>query len=239
MREMNDELQSLEQLEKNIGIAFRERAILRQALLHTSYVYETGGNPWESNERLEFLGDALLGYVVAEFLCQVTPPLSEGEMTKLRASLVNGDVLATVASSMHLGDHLLLGRGEQSTGGRERPANLGRAYEALIGAILLDRGEEEARQFILTSLERELRKVQAGEAAVDYKSQLQEVVQRRRQSYPTYRVIREEGPSHSKEFTVEVLVENRVMGTGSGSSKQAAEKAAAAMALRTLIENSQ
>ncbi len=229
-------LQPLEDLEKATSITFSDRSLLRQAFLHSSYIYEQGGNPWESNERLEFLGDAFLGYVIAELLYKESPAMSEGEMTRLRASLVNRDILAKIASSLDLGNYLYLGRGEESSKGRERPANLGRVYEALIGAILLDRGEEVAREFILISMSGELELVSSGSAPIDYKSRLQELAQSRGQGYPTYRTIEVEGPPHAREFTIEVLIGDKVMGVGSGPSKQAAEKEAAAIAFNVLSE---
>ncbi|MSQ14444.1 MAG: ribonuclease III [Dehalococcoidia bacterium] len=229
-------MRPLEDLEKTIGMTFSDRALLRQAFLHSSFIYEAGGNPWESNERLEFLGDAFLGYVIAELLYKESHEMSEGEMTRLRASLVNRDILARIAASLDLGSYLYLGRGEESSKGRERPANLGRVYEALIGAILLDQGEVVARDFVLTSMRSELESVASGSAPVDYKSRLQELAQRLGEGYPIYRTIEAEGPPHARKFTIEVLIADHVMGVGSGPSKQAAEKEAAAVAFNALSE---
>ncbi len=233
---MNPKLRPLEDLENTLGITFSDRSLLRQAFLHSSYVYETGGKSWESNERLEFLGDAFLGYVIAEFLYGQSPAMSEGEMTRLRSSLVNRDILATVASSLDLGSYLYLGRGEESTNGRQRPANLGRVYESLLGAILLDQGEDTAREFILWSMSGELEVIGSGDAPIDYKSRLQELAQKQGHGYPIYRTIKVEGPPHAREFTIEVLIGDKVMGSGLGPSKQAAEKEAAALAFKALSE---
>ncbi len=233
---MSPQLRPLEDLEKTLGITFSDRSLLRQAFLHSSHVYEAGSKSWESNERLEFLGDAFLGYVIADFLYGQWPTMSEGEMTRLRSSLVNRDILARVASSLDLGGYLYLGRGEESTRGRERPTNLARVYEALIGAILLDQREDIAREFILWSMSAELEMIDSGDAPVDYKSRLQELAQKQGHGYPIYRTIKVEGPPHAREFTIEVLIGDEVMGIGSGSSKQVAEKEAAAVAFEALSE---
>ena len=221
------------QLEKRLGVRFKDKGRLRTALTHRSYLHEHPEDEWESNERLEFLGDAVLGFVVAEELFRRFPDLPEGQLTKLRSGLVRWETLALVAGELDIGSHLFLGYGEEQSGGRERQRNLARAYEAVLGAILEDRGVAEARKSILRQLSRELDALPAAEVE-DYKSLLQEAVQAQGQGAPVYRTVSSKGPEHSKEFTVEVLVRSRVLGEGRGKSKRSAQRGAAQQALSAL-----
>ena len=221
-------------LQRNIGVSFNLVALLEQALVHRSYLNENPDFPLSSNERLEFLGDALLGLVVAEKLYMYSPALSEGEMTRLRSALVCQDSLASLASSLQLGDYLYLGKGEEKSGGRQRQSNLACTLEALIGAIFVDQGFVVARNSIQKLLEKEFQKVTYEGIIPDGKSTLQELAQAKLQVTPVYRTIEATGPDHDKEFTVEVTVGGTAVGRGRGKSKHLAEEAAAHHALQKL-----
>lgn len=221
-------------LQQALGVSLADPSLLEQALVHSSYINENPGFALASNERLEFLGDAVLGLVVAEKLFKDFPHFSEGEMTKLRAALVQRETLARMARIVSLGDHLYLGKGEEASGGRDKPANLAAALEAVIAAIFLDRGQAAAGDFILSLLGRELKKVVSQGRGIDYKSELQEFIQAREQRAPAYHVIETAGPEHGRVFTVEVRLGETALGRGSGKSKKAAETEAARSALEKL-----
>ena len=225
-------LADLAALQQTLGISFNNPTLLEQALVHSSYVNENPG--LASNERLEFLGDAVLGLVIAEKLYQDFPHSDEGELTRLRAALVRGGTLARVARTIKLGDYIYLGKGEEASGGRRKPANLAGALEAMIAAIFLDQGSTTIRDFILRLFNEELQRVASQEARVDYKSQLQELIQAREQPTPAYQLVEAVGPDHDRRFTVEVRVGDTVLGKGSGKSKKAAETEAARSALEQL-----
>lgn len=225
-------LTDLAVLQQALGITFKDTSLLKQALMHSSYLNENPG--LTSNERLEFLGDAVLGLIVAEKLYQDFPQLAEGDMTKLRARLVRRDTLASIATTLRLGDYLYLGKGEEASGGRHKPANLAGALEAIMAALYLDQDTTTTKDFILRLLGAELRKVASHSAGVDYKSELQELIQAREQKTPTYHIIEAIGPDHSKTFTIEVRLGEMVLGKGSGRSKKAAEAEAARSALARL-----
>lgn len=221
-------------LQEILGVSFNDPSLLEQALIHSSYVNENPGLTPTSNERLEFLGDAILGLVIAEKLYQDLPSFTEGEMTKLRAALIRQDTLARTARAIGLGDYLYLGKGEEASGGRHKPVNLAGALEAVIAAIYLDQGTATAKNFILRLFSKELQKVVSQGAEVNYKSQLQELVQAKGQQTPAYYVIEAKGPDHDRRFTVEVRVGDTVLGRGSGRSKKEAETEAARSALERL-----
>jgi ribonuclease-3 len=221
-------------LQKTLKVLFNDLSLLEQALVHSSYLNENPDFAPASNERLEFLGDAILGFVVAEKLYQDFPDLAEGEMTKLRSVLVCRDTLARIAIAIRLGDYLYLGRGEEASGGRHKLANLASALEAVVAAVFLDRSLAITREFVLKLLEEELRKIVKQGTVVDYKSQLQELIQSRYRSTPDYRLLEEVGPDHDKRFTVEVRAGDVVLGRGSGKSKKMAETEAARSALKQL-----
>ena len=222
------------ELEARLGTTFKNRDLLRLSLVHTSYLNENPGIGIGSNERLEFLGDAALGVVVAHQLYGEYPDVDEGKLTELRAHLVRRDTLARAAARLDLGDYLQLGRGEDAAGGRKRPTNLARAYEAVVGAIYLDGGLAKVRAFVKRSLGEEIAALRATGMPHDPKSRLQELIQSRWQTTPSYRLVRTEGPDHARRFTVQVLVSGRVLGSGEGRSKQMAEKQAAERALEAL-----
>ncbi len=218
-----------------LGLSFDSPNLLIEALTHPSFLNETPDASRASYQRLEFLGDAVLGYVAASELYQRFPTLDEGELTKLRAHLVQERTLAAAAEELDLGNLLHMGRGEEANGGRERSSNLAAAVEAIIGAAYLDQGPEAARSLILNLLSPEIKLIKRmGHAPLDPKSHLQEVVQARHDSLPQYRVVDERGPDHRRTFIVEVLLDNRIAGVGVASRKVDAERKAAAKALKTL-----
>ncbi len=222
------------ELQKTLGVPFQQQELLTQALTHSSYANENPGTAPASNERLEFLGDAILGLIVAENLFLDFPAMSEGEMTRLRSILVKQETLARVAEAIDLGEYLYLGKGEESSGGREKPANLARALEALIAAVYLDHGIPVTEQFVLEILDAELRRTLYQGTIIDYKSQLQEMLQAKAQQTPVYTLIETSGPDHDKKFTVEVKLGNDILATGIGRSKKKAETEAARIALEKL-----
>jgi ribonuclease-3 len=221
-----------EQVEERLGVKFKRRATLHEAFVHRSYMNEFPTPDQESNERLEFFGDAVLSYVVAERLFRDCPQCDEGDLTEWRGYLVRRDSLAAFARGLGLGDFLLLGRGEEAAGGRERAQNLASLFEAVVGAIAIDRGMTVVRKFIFDALGDELN-LAGRPTPVDPKSKLQEIVQARWQRAPTYKTVHEEGPEHRKLFTVEVQVQGDVLASGMGHSKQEAEREAAKSALET------
>ncbi len=218
-------------LQRLLRVQFEDPSLLEQALVHSSYLNEYPGEIRISNERLEFLGDAVLGLIAAEKLYQDFPDLAEGEMTRIRSVLVRREALADIAGSLKLGDYLYMGKGEEASGGRKKPANLAGALEAIIAAIFLDQGMAVTRELVLRLLVEELQKVAGRGGGVDCKSQLQELIQSKYRSSPAYRTIQATGPDHDKLFTVEVLLGERVLGKGSGKSKKLAETDAARDAL--------
>jgi ribonuclease-3 len=227
-------LAELTTLQKKLKIKFKNQALLEQALVHSSYINENPGITEGDNERLEFLGDAVLGLIIAEELYRRFPQFSEGEMTRMRSSLVRQDALSRLAKSIKLGDYLYLGKGEEGGGGRDKPANLSGALEALTAAIFLDRGLAVTRKFVLRLMSKKMAKALSRGVEVDYKTRLQETMQAKWQLKPKYRVIEALGPAHDRRFTVEVMGGDSVLGRGSGKSKKAAETEAARIALDKL-----
>jgi ribonuclease-3 len=213
-----------------LNVSFNKPELLREAFVHRSYLNENLSEGLESNERLEFFGDAVLSYVVAERLFLDCPTCDEGALTEWRGYLVKRDSLARFAAGLGLGDFLLLGRGEEAAGGRLRAANLASLFEAVVGAIAIDNGLERARSFIFDAIGDEI-DLRGRPTPIDPKSRLQEVVQARYQRAPGYKTVHEEGPEHRKVFTVEVAVHGNVLGSGTGLSKQEAEREAARQAL--------
>jgi ribonuclease-3 len=223
----------VKEVEERIGISFRKPEMLHQAFVHRSYLNENPAPGLESNERLEFFGDAVLSYVVAERLFRDCPECDEGDLTEWRGYLVRRDSLANFARVKGLGDFLLLGRGEEAAGGRERAQNLASLFEAVVGAIAIDRGLLASRRFIFEAIGDEIN-LRGRPTPIDPKSRLQEVVQARWQRAPSYKTVAEEGPEHRKLFTVEVQVQGMALASGTGHSKQEAEREAARNALAEL-----
>jgi ribonuclease-3 len=224
-------------LQKILGVAFHQPALLEEALVHSSYVNEKPNSGIRHNERLEFIGDAVLGFIIADRIYQELPDLSEGEMTKARAALVRGDTLAHIANDIKLGNFLYMGKGEEATGGRTKAPNLAGALEAVIAAIYLDQGIEIVREVVNRLFTKEWQKLVSQGVGIDYKSKLQEFAQSKYQSTPEYRLVAEAGPDHDKTFTVEVVVDGKGYGTGRGKSKKLAETEAARLALTALNED--
>lgn len=224
----------IESLESKLGVSFRDRVLLRLALTHSSYLNENRSNPETSNERLEFLGDAVIGVAIADELYRRNPDWTEGEMTQARAALVSGEALAAAARKLDLGSHLSMGRGEETSGGRERENNLAAALEAIVGALFLDRGYEAARPLVLRVVTTDPDADADSVLLKNPKSALQEAVQRDGLDPPTYRIVDVTGRDHMREFTAEVSVDGRVMGTGTGARKLLAEREAAGAALREM-----
>jgi ribonuclease-3 len=220
--------------QKDLGISFHQESLLEQAFVHLSYLNENPDFAQPSNERLEFLGDAILNFIVTEKLYDEFPQLSEGELTEIRAALVCRDTLAELASSLRLGDWLLLGRGEEANGGRAKESNLANSMEALIGALYLDQGIAKSKKFILRQLKPELEKIKAGKITPNYKALVQELIQGQKKPTPVYRLVEATGPDHSKQFTAEILVEGEALGKGVGKSKKVAESQAARAAWEKL-----
>ena len=236
MIKLEDKMNKLATLQDRLGVTFNDPALLRLALTHRSYVNENPGLDSADNERLEFLGDAVLGLVITEKLYHELPDATEGEMTKLRAALVSRNTLARLASAIGLGDHLYLGKGEEINEGRNKPANLASALEAVIAAVSLDGGQVTAKDFILRLFDRELASVISHGSLPNYKSQLQELLQSRRLPAPSYHVVEVSGPEHDPQFTIEVRSGDTVLGQGIGKSKKLAEASAACSALEHLLD---
>ena len=229
-------MRTLGPLETALGVSFRDKELLRLALVHSSYLNENPGAFSEPNERLAFLGDALIGVVAAEELYRRYPQWSEGQLTQARSALVRGETLAGLAERLGLGHHLYMGRGEEAGGGRERPTNLAAVLEALVGALFLDQGYEAARDWFLSISLAELSTLGEQSAPTNPKSSLQELVQGKGLDAPSYRITEAAGEDHARQFTAEVSVDGRVEGRGTGARKSQAEQAAAAEALAAIGE---
>ena len=223
----------IKDLEAAIGYKFKNIALLQNALAHSSYANERWHNSLMSNERLEFLGDSILGMCVAEYLYCTFPDRPEGELTRMRADMVCEKTLAAVAGRIGLGQHLLLGKGEEQGGGRTRNSILADAVESVIAASFLDGGMDAAKAFIqkFILVEVPVKKLNN----VDYKTSLQELVQQKKNQVLTYTLVGESGPDHDKHFEVEVCLNGKVVGLGSGSSKKRAEQDAARVAIEALF----
>lgn len=223
----------IKDLETAIGYRFKNISLLQNALSHSSYANERWHDSLKSNERLEFLGDSILGMVTAEYLYRNFPQRPEGELTRMRADMVCERALAVVAERIGLGRHLLLGNGEETGGGRNRDSILADAVESVIAACFLDGGMEPARQFINTFVLAEVPEKKLRNA--DYKTALQELVQQKKNQTLSYTLVGESGPDHDKQFEVEVSLNGKVVGTGQGRSKKKAEQDAAKAAMEALF----
>ena len=220
--------------EEMAGVTFRNKTLLRQAFTHRSYINENRGTKLEHNERLEFLGDAVLELVITDYLYGSLKDSNEGELTSLRSALVNADTCSLVAQTLGVNEFLLLSRGESKDTGRARQYILANTFEALIGAIYLDQGYQTAKDFILVHVAPLIGNILKKGAWIDAKSLFQEKAQEYLNATPIYKTISESGPDHDKHFTIAVKVGGKVIGTGSGKNKQTAQQAAAASALEKL-----
>ena len=232
---MKHSADQLSELQESLGVAFVDVALLEQALVHDSFVSEFPGVFKESNERFEFLGDAVLDLIVAQDLVARFPDSPEGHLTQMRASLVNKTSLAEIGGSLDLGNWLVVGKGEAELGGIRRESNLASAFEALVAALFLDQGYDAARDFVVRVMEADLDSVgDLGRPLHHPKSLLHEAAMDRGYSPPIYEVVGRHGPDHGPTFTVEALLDGKPMGRGEGRSKQEAESAAAEQALSLL-----
>jgi ribonuclease-3 len=233
-------VEHLDTFQKILGYSFRKPDLLRAALTHKSYLNELRASEKEGatqdNERLEFLGDAVLDLAISERLIALYPLSTEGDLSKMKARLVSEVTLARVAGGLGVGEFLLLGRGEERTRGREKPSILADALEAVIAAVYLDGGFETARAVLLQIFEEEFHRLDQGREDIDYKTELQECCQREFDVLPTYRVLRESGPDHQKLFEVKLMIKEEVFGIGRGRSKKEAEQQAAKQALEKLAQ---
>jgi len=227
-------VQGLDELERRIGVTFHDRELLERALTHRSYAFEHGG--LEPNERLEFLGDAVLALVVTDRIFHSHPESAEGRLAKLRAAAVMATSLASVAREIELGRHVRLGRGEAASGGADKDSILADTLEAVLGAIYLDQGQEVAEKVILDLFDDRLDRLAGRGAALDYKTSLQELVAARFASLPIYQ-LRSEGPDHEQTFTATVSIDGQALGEGTGRNKKQAEQAAARIAYLRLHED--
>jgi ribonuclease III len=233
MRDLDENVAAFTQ---SSGTIFRDLTLLRTALTHRSYLNEHPDLDWEDNERLEYLGDAVLDFLLAEHVFLQFPHAPEGQLTALRAAMVRRETLARLAQELDIGARLYMGHGEAETGGRDRPATLCAAFEALVGALYLDQGLSSVSDFLMPFIDRELESARTEVAGKDPKSRLQELAQGRLGITPRYRTLKAEGPDHAKTFTMVVCVGDAVCGEGEGPNKQVAAQRAAADALARLEE---
>ena len=227
----SEEKKQLKKFEKVLGYSFKSRDHLKRALTHKSYANEQRMPATDHNERYEYLGDAVLELSISHFLMELFPEHAEGELSKLRAAAVNETRLAGVARRLGLGDYLYLGRGEDLTGGREKPSLLSDAYEAVLGAVYLDRGFKKAMGVVKKHFDDVLARADEHGFVKDFKTKLQEEAQGKLRAMPRYRLIKETGPDHRKIFEVHLFIKEELMGIGKGASKKVAEQAAAREAL--------
>lgn len=223
----------LQELERRLGLSFRNKKLLKQAFTHTSYVNEHPKEGIGHNERLEFLGDAVLQLTVSDYLYHTYPDRPEGELTRLRAAIVCEPSFVRFAEQLDFGSFLRLGKGEDQTGGRTRPAILADSFESFVAALYLDQGVEAVRSFLKEHVVPHLPNFEK-RRIIDYKSQLQEHIQQQGPVSLQYRIVQEQGPAHDREFVAEVRIGDRLLGTGEGRSKKEAEQQAAAQALSRL-----
>ncbi|MEI6886724.1 MAG: ribonuclease III [bacterium] len=230
----SDEKEKFEELEKILGVKFNDTVLLKSALIHRSFLNEVKNTEFENNERLEFLGDAVLELLTSDFLFKKLPDRLEGDLTSFRAALVKTDSLAEISTKLGIGKYIYMSRGEETTGGRNRTYVLANTFEAILGAIYLDSGLETVNSFLLRELYGKTDAIVASRSDIDPKSRLQEISQLTFKSTPYYELKDEEGPDHSKVFTMCVKIDNKVYGSGKGKSKQDAEQSAALEALKVL-----
>lgn len=229
--------EALLRLCEQLKVKFRRLDLLNTALTHPSYCAEFNQGNLPSNQRLEFLGDAVLALIVSEYLYQTYPEMDEGQLTRIKAISVSEPVLHSVAKKLGLGQYLLLGKGEERTGGRDRPSVLADAFEALVGAMFLDKGLKTTTEFVLRHLKSRIKMIERDRLILDFKSRLQELTQSRYHLVPTYHLIQTIGPDHAKTFVSEVRLQGITIGRGRGHSKKEAEQEAARAALRKLLKS--
>ncbi len=229
-----DSKSNFSKLEKSLGYTFSDRSLLRRALTHKSHANEHRLPPVEQNERYEFLGDAVMELVVSDRLMQTFPEATEGDLSKLRAAVVNEKSLSLLAQGISIGDYLFLGKGEEQCQGRKKDSLISDAYEAVLGAIYLDGGYSEAHRVVSAQFADLLKQATSENILKDYKTKLQEVVQEKFRQIPRYQMIEERGPDHDKVFVIDLYIKNELHGRGEGKSKKQAEQAAAQLALEKM-----
>ncbi|MEY8415719.1 RNAse III [Tissierella praeacuta DSM 18095] len=238
MKGKTKEFKWLEPLEENLNYKFKDIKLLKTALTHSSYANENKMKITDNNERLEFLGDTILSLIVSQYLYKKYPYYPEGELTKIRAKVVCESSLAFAARKINLGDYLLLGKGEEATGGRDRDSILADAIEALVGALYMDSDFQVVNKLLLENFEADIvYAVAKGALFIDYKTELQESLQKITRAKIEYRVIKEEGPDHNKIFYMDVMIDDKIVGTGTGRNKKEAEQMAAKEALLIMDEH--
>ncbi len=224
-------------LQNRIKVKFKEKSLLRHSLIHRSYVNETGNGKMNDNERLEYLGDSVLALVVNEYIYNRFYDYPEGDLAKIKSAVVSETTLAKIAREINLGSFLVMGKGEEQSGGRDRTSILANSFEALIGAVYLDSGLKCVRKFILSFLRKEIERIDNMSYLRDPKTTLQEYVQKKYKERPVYEVVEEKGPDHRKEFIVKLIINGKEAATGTGSSKRKAEMNAAEFILKSVNEN--
>ena len=234
LKKDKERLRKLKDIERLIGHRFKNKAILSQALTHKSYANEKDRVAYGDNERLEFLGDSVLGIVISRVLYDDCPDRDEGILTRYKSQLVSGSTLSRIAKNLKIGDFLLLGKGEEASGGRKHASNLLCALESIIGALYLDGDLRAAAKFINKVFKSEIELVKEGKGSKDYKSVLQQLALKKFKTMPSYKIISEIGPDHKKHFIVEALISGKRYGIGSGYNKKSAEQASAKEALSAL-----
>ncbi len=230
-------MEGIKRLEEKIGYTFKDISYLKRAMTHSSYANENKKERINNNERLEFLGDSVLGLVISEYLYSHFPNLAEGQLTKVRARIVCEASLGEAARALNIGAYMMFGRGEELTGGRERTSILSDAFEALIAALYLDGGVEVVRKFVLSHMNRIIHDAVQGKLFIDYKTRLQEVIQIKKGNRIKYEIFNEEGPDHSKVFYTHVKLNDEIIGVGKGRSKKESEQEAAKEGLKRLAED--
>jgi len=228
--------ENISELETSIGYTFKDKSLIKEAITHKSFVHENPESVSFFNERLEFLGDAVLGLIISDYLFHSHPEYSEAQLSKVKAYAVQENTLSGIAMKLNIGSYLLLGKGEEATGGRYKPSLLSNAFEAVLGAIYLDGGLKEAKTFTLKFLKDDIKRVISQDLLFDFKSRFQEIVQGRYGVLPKYIVHKEIGPEHQKIFEVKVFVGRELYGTGKGRSKKEAAQKAAEEGLKKLEE---
>lgn len=221
-------------LEQKLNIEFKDKELLRTAFTHRSFINENVEIK-EHNERLEFLGDAVLEIIISEYLFNKYPLLREGELTAYRSAIVKMETLAEISGELDFGNHILMSKGEEMTGGRARPYILANTFEAFLGAYFIDQGIEACKRFLSSVFFDKISTIIRDKDYIDSKSKLQEITQEKFKEIPVYKVIKEEGPDHDKTFTIQVMVKSKILGTGSGKSKQYAQQEAAKNAINELV----
>lgn len=227
-------MRNLNNLERSLKIDFQNKDLLAQAMVHRSFLNENPNSSLSSNERMEFLGDAVLSFVISDFLYARFPHYQEGDLTNLRSRIVRTTSLAQIAKKLRLGDYLLMGRGEEESGGKQKASLLANSVEALIGAVYLDQGVKAADSFIKQEFSSLIEKLVKKPKAKDFKSTLQEKVQSETKTAPAYRTLKASGPPHSRTFTIGVFLKRKLVAEGRGNNKQEAEQKAAQAALEKL-----